>query len=233
MDDRGNTEHGEEFDEYERAAIVMRLIWAVVLVAALAAEDAMAGEPRWSVEALIGDAHNFESPTRIEHPAVPAASFDGRYTTRGLEGPLHYTFRASRLLERGAWEIQLLHHKLYLRDAPPGVEALSVSHGFNVVTLNRAFEVDHWRLRIGLGPVITHPEARIDGGSYDGPYELSGAAALIGVGRSMALTEAWSLGIEASFTLGHIEVHPAGEPHLEFSITNPAVHAQVGVGYRF
>ena len=214
-------------------ALILNTARLAALTMVLVAGGASAREAIWSIEALIGDAYSFESHTRIEHPAVSTGAFDGRHTTRGLEGPLHYTFRVSRLLEEGAWEIQLLHHKLYLRNAPSAVEALSVSHGFNVLTLNRAVDLEDWRLRFGLGPVIAHPEARVDGISYGGPYELSGAAALVGIGRSIALSTSWSIGAEVSFTLGHINAHPSGAPELEFSITNPAVHVQIGLGCRF
>ena len=84
-----------------------------------------------------------------------------------------------------------------------------------------------------MGPVVTHAEARIAGTSYNGPYELAGAAALIGAGRVLALTSHLYLLGEISATFGYIEVNPEGTPELEFNIRNPALHAQVGLGYRF
>jgi hypothetical protein len=199
----------------------------------LVEQPAVADDAHWAFDVLIGDAYNFDSRTRVRHVSVGRVSIDGEFETRGLEGPLHYAWRVARWEDDKAWELQLLHHKLYLQDPPSPIESLSVSHGFNIITVNRAFEFDGWRARIGLGPVVTHAEARIAGTSYNGPYELAGAAALIGAGRVLALTSHLYLLGEISATFGYIEVNPEGTPELEFNIRNPALHAQVGLGYRF
>jgi hypothetical protein len=190
-------------------------------------------DERWSLEVLVGDAYNFDSRTHIEHDGLGELRFDGEFETHGLEGPLHYAWRVARWRGDRAWELQLLHHKLYLQNLPPGIEALSISHGFNIITLNRAFELDHWRVRVGAGPVVAHPEARIGNSSYNGPYELGGAAALFGIGRWLQLSSHWSLGAEASLTFGYVDVRPSGSPKVELSVRNPAVHAQVGLSYGF
>ena len=206
----------------------------IVLLAQLGGVQALASEPAaWSLDVLIGDAYNFSSQTQIEHVQVGAGSFGGDYETRGFEGPLHYAWRIAHWQDDRAWELQFLHHKLYLRNGPPAVETLSVSHGFNIVTLNRAFKLDGWLLRVGVGPVIAHPEARISGSPYDGPYEVGGAAAMAGIGRSLALTPRLFLHAELEMTFGYIDVHPEGSPDLEITILNPAAHAQIGLGYGF
>lgn len=210
------------------------LKWLIFpLPAVLPIEQLPAQDVEWSLDVLIGDAHNFPTRTHIDHEALGENSLAGDYDTRGLEGPLHYTWRVSRSVDDRAWELQLLHHKLFLTNRPGGVDSLSVSHGFNIITLNRAFELDGWKLRIGVGPVIAHPEARISGLRYDGPYELGGAAVLAGIGRSFELSQHWTAIAEASTTFGYIEVSPSGPSNLELTIRNLAVHAQVGVGYRF
>jgi hypothetical protein len=187
----------------------------------------------WSFAVLVGDAYNFDSHTRIEQDTLGDVSLTGDYETRGLEGPLHYAWRISRWEDDRGWELQLLHHKLYLQNRPAGVESLSVSHGFNIVTINRALVYRGWILRAGLGPVVTHAEARITETSYDGPYEIAGAAGLFGAGRQLNLGAHFYLLGEVSATFGYIDAHPDGTPDLEIKISNPALHAQVGVGYRF
>jgi hypothetical protein len=208
------------------------------LAAALAcvvgfAQPSAARQPEWSAELLIGDAFNLTSRTHIHNVQVAAAAFDGDYETRGFEGPLHYAWRLTRWDQDRGWELQLLHHKLYLRNRPAALEALSISHGFNIVTLGRAYARDAWRFRIGLGPVIAHPEARIAGVSYGGDYELAGAAAVGSVGATFDLTPRWSIAGEIAATFGYADVHPSGEPDLRFSVRNPAIHAQFGIGYKF
>lgn len=209
-------------------ALTCSLSWALVFSQAVASE-----EPAWSLEVLIGDAFNFDSRTHIRYDQSAPLDLDGDYETRGLEAPLHYTVRLAHWDQDRAWELQVLHHKLYLRNRPPAVDALSVSHGFNIVTLNRAYALDRWRLRVGLGPVVAHPEARIGGTSYDGPYELAGVAGLGGIGTGLAITPNLSIVGEITATFGYIEAHPQGSPDLSFSIRNPAIHAQLGIGFRF
>ena len=206
----------------------------VALACAIGFPQALAAQqPEWSAEMLLGDAFNLKSHTHIHSEPVSPAAFGGDYETRGFEGPLHYALRLTRWSQDRGWELQLLHHKLYLRNRPSAVEALSISHGFNIVTLGRAYAMGPWRFRFGLGPVIAHPEARIAGVSYPGDYELAGAAALGSVGATFDLTLRWALVGEIAATFGYADVHPSGEPDLRFTVRNPALHAQVGIAYRF
>jgi hypothetical protein len=213
----------------------MMCLRLALLAASLLASDVRSAErtPDWSFELLAGDAYNADSRTRIRHSELGNLSFAGDYQTRGLDSPLHYAWRIARWEQGKAWELQLLHHKIYLQNRPAGVDALSVSHGFNILTMNRAIEYSGWRIRAGVGPVITHAEARILGTSYDGPYEIAGAAALIGVGRRLRLGTHWHLLAEATGTFGYMRAKPDGASPLEVTVRNPALHVQAGVGYQF
>src|SRR4030095_17038218 len=98
---------------------------AAALLGAAACMQAWAAQkPEWAVELLIGDAFNLTSRTHIHNVQVAPAAFGGDYETRGFEGPLHYAGRLTRWDQDRGWELQLLHHKLYLRNRPPAVEAL-------------------------------------------------------------------------------------------------------------
>lgn len=215
--------------------MIVRNVWkSVVTCAALACVVPLhAQASNWVFEVLIGDAYNFESPSHVTQSGVDVARFDGDYETRGLEGPLHYAWRIGRWQDDSAWELQLLHHKIYLRHPSAPIEALSISHGFNIITLNRAMRLGSWRTRVGVGPVVTHVEARIAGTAYDGPYELAGAAVLMGVGRELQITKHLYALAEISATYGRIEAEPDGTPPLRLDVRNPALHAQIGLGYRF
>jgi len=136
--------------------VVRSVTLSAALIALLVEQAEAQPQALWSADLLIGDAYNFYSRTHIAHGTLGERSFDGNYETRGLEGPLHYVLRVSRWRDDRAWEVQLLHHKLYLENRPAGADSLSVSHGFNIVTLNRAFELNRSVIRIGLGPVVAH-----------------------------------------------------------------------------
>lgn len=69
--------------------------------------------------------------------------------------------RAGHSSGERAWEVSLMRHKIYLTNPPPGVSDVSVSHGFNILSLNRAFKAGDWTYRFGAGPVVTHAEAAL------------------------------------------------------------------------
>src|SRR3954470_12198178 len=143
----------------------------------------------WNLEVAGGDALSFHNRLKIEQEGGYSQSVNADYETRAFRSPLYYMLRAGRWQGDEGWELSLLHHKLYLTNPPPGVSGLSVSHGFNVITVNRAFNRGDWTWRLGAGPVVTHAEATILSTTYDGPYRLAGAAALASVGRRFYIGE--------------------------------------------
>jgi hypothetical protein len=146
------------------------------------------------------------------------------YETRGLRSPLYYLLRAGRWDERRGWEISLLHHKLYLTNPPAGVANLSVSHGFNIVSLNRSFRDGDWTWRLGAGPVITHAEAVILGTQYHGPYRLAGVALMGGVGRRFYVGERTYLALEGAASAAYASPRLEGAPGAELKVRNIALH---------
>lgn len=196
-------------------------------VAAAAADDV------WSVELMTGGAYNFNTHLRIEQSGGFARSLTAHYDTHPFENPLYYSVRVGRWNENGGWELQLIHQKLYLQNPPAGVESLSVSHGFNIITVNRGFVHDGWRFRIGAGPVVTHAEAVVNGTSYDGPYELCGAALIGTVGKQLRITKSVYINAELGGTLGYAKPSPQGNPALHLKVSNAALHGLIGVGANF
>jgi hypothetical protein len=39
------------------------------------------------------------------------------------------------------------------------VADVSISHGFNIISVNRAWRTGGWTYRVGADPVVTHAEA--------------------------------------------------------------------------
>lgn len=192
-----------------------------------------AADERWSLEAYVGDAYNFRTRLEIEQDGGYSRSLRADYETRGFERPLYYMVRAARWQEARAWEAALIHHKLYLRNPPDGVTALSISHGFNIVSVNRAARAGQWSYRLGAGPVVTHAEAVINGVAYDGPYKLSGAALLAGGGRRFEVGKSVFLSAELMATAAYASVTLPGSPQAKLRASNAAVHALIGVALEF
>jgi hypothetical protein len=186
----------------------------------------------WNVEAYGGTAYNLKNNRlKITQDGGFSETVNADYDTRGFRAPPYYMLRGSRWQGGAAWEFSLIHHKLYLRNPPPGVSGLSVSHGFNLLSVNRAFQSDAWIYRLGAGPVVTHAEATILGTKYDGPYRLAGVALLAGAGRRFYLAERTFIGVEAALTAAYAKPKLSGPPQAELSVKNTAAHLLFGLGY--
>jgi hypothetical protein len=187
----------------------------------------------WSLEGFGGNAYNLRSGLHIAQDDGYSASVRADYDTRGWRSPLYYMLRAGRWSEDRAWEVSVLHHKLYLSNPPAGVADVSVSHGFNIVSLNRAFRQRDWIWRLGAGPVVTHAEATILGTRYDGPYTLAGVALVTGVGRRFYLAEATYLAFEGGMTAAYAKPQLEGTPGATLTVRNFALHGLLGIGLDF
>src|SRR3982750_3990849 len=117
------------------------------------------------------------------------------YDTRPIADAPYYSYRAGGrdATGRGA-ELEMPHHKLYLRNPAPPIEHFEVSHGYNLPTANLTGPGDAWQWRIGIGLVIAHPEGRVAGHELGGArtalgggYHIAGVSAQLALGRRYAL----------------------------------------------
>ena len=205
--------------------------WCALLL--VAAPLAPAAAQSWSLEAYVGTAYNFRNRLEITQDGGFSSSLSAKYDTRGFDTPLYYLVRAGRWEKRAGWELSLLHDKLYLSNPPAGVASLSISHGFNILSVNRAFRYGNWLYRIGAGPVITHAEANINGVTYDGPYKLAGAAFVSSIGRRFYIGTSTFLSVEAMLTAARATPKLPGPPDAELKVNNVALHLLAGIGREF
>jgi hypothetical protein len=204
----------------------------------LAAASAAAGEGRWRVELALGGAHSFDSTLRIEQVAQPVLTIEAGWATRSFDSPLYYAWRFARADARGAWALRFVHHKVHLENTTPEVERFSVSHGYNLLTLERAFILRGFDLSAGMGLVIAHPESTVrgrtrpegEGGPFGGGYFLTGPTAALAVSRRVAISRHFAIVPEGRFTLSRARVPIADG---EASVPNTAVHLLLGLEARF
>jgi stage V sporulation protein SpoVS len=104
-----------------------------------------------------------------------------------------------------------------------------VSHGWNLVTIQRASRGRILDWRIGAGAVVAHAEGRIRGREVGtGDYHLSGAGALVGAGKSFAISRRFFATAEGQVTFSWARV-PIEEGHARTA--NVAFHALFGLGF--
>jgi hypothetical protein len=205
--------------------------WFLLLPALLAAEEG------WTVQASAGLVTNLETSLTIRQGGFEEIEVDDAdYETRPLEGPLYYSLRAGRWRGRTGWELELIHHKLFLQNLPPEVQRFDISHGYNLVTVNRGWDLRRFLVRSGAGVVVAHPENEVRGLVLDeeetnlsGGYHLAGPAVQVGVEKRFALGESWFLGLEGKVSAAWAEVPVTGG---EAEVPNVAAHVLLGAGWR-
>jgi hypothetical protein len=204
----------------------------------LAAATAAAGEPGWRVELGLGGAHSLGSTLQLEQEDQPALALDADWAARSFESPLYYALRLARADARGAWALRFIHHKVHLENTTPEVERFGVSHGYNLLTLERGFTLGGFELWAGAGLVIAHPESTVRGetraenagGPFGGGYYLTGPTAALAAGRRLPLGGHVAVVPELRFTLSRARVPIAAG---EASVPNAALHLTVGLEWRF
>jgi len=209
--------------------LVLISILSFLLPLSLAAADG------WVFQGAVGVVENLETSLTIRQAGSPDIEVDADYETHPFESPLYYMLRAGRWRGRAGWEVELIHHKLFLQDPPAEVHDFSISHGYNLLMVNRAWEVRRLLLRAGAGAVIAHPENTVRGRTLDpgdtnlsGGYHLAGPVLQLAAEKRFALGERWFVGLEGKITGARAEVPVAGG---DADVPNVVLHGLVGIGW--
>lgn len=203
----------------------MRGLIVPALLLALASTAHAGG---WDVALLAGTAASLPSRLEIEQDGSPAIALRARYESRAFEPPLYYVVRAGRRLERGAWELQLVHHKLHLRNPPPEVAHFEASHGYNLVTLGRSWRRGPLTWRVMGGAVVPHTESTVRGRSLHSGYRLGGPTLGGGAGVTPTLGPRLRALAEISVFAAHARMPIAGGRALG---AHASLHAAIGLEF--
>ena len=196
---------------------------------ALALATPLVADEGWTFQGSSGMAANLKTRLTIRQSGFAPIRVDADYATRPFEEPAYYSLRAGRWHGRGAWEAELTHHKLYLRNPPPEVSHFEITHGYNLLTLSRAWTSWGLILRVGAGAVAAHAESTVRGQSFESDYHLTGPVLQAGAEKRFALGDRWFLGLEGRITTARARVPVAAG---EAEVPNTALHGLLGVGWR-
>lgn len=201
----------------------------VALAAALFLSSTARAEDRFRAEIFGGTAWSVPTTLTIDQSGEEHLSFRAHWETRPFEDAPYYAARVALWSRRAGWELQLLHHKIYLTNGPPEVEHFEVSHGWNIVTIQRATRGRVLDWRVGAGPVVTHTEGRVRGREVGtGDYHLSGAGALAGAGKSFPILRRLFATAEGQVTLSWARA-PIEDGRARTA--NVALHLLLGLGF--
>ena len=190
-----------------------------------------------SVELMFGYPYNTKSPLHINQDGSSNIATRADFETEPFTPPFYYSMRLAKRTDNAAWELELLHHKLYLQNRPANVQRFDVSHGFNLLFVNRSWDIQPLILRIGLGAVVAHPENTVnnqpladDGGLFGSGQYLAGATGQLSAGWSYAFHRHWFATLEGKLTYAYARLKIA-DGHA--NLLHGALHALGGIGYRW
>lgn len=193
-----------------------------------------------TAELFTGTAWSLPLPLTVRLPSGERR-MRPRYSTRPFADSPYYSYRAGHAgrADGRAVEAEMLHHKLYLENPAPPIERLEVTHGYNLPMANLATAGGGWRLRVGIGLVVAHPEGEIAGRRIGGirtllggGYHIAGVTGQLALGRRYALGSGHTVltaAPEAKVTASWARV-PLERGSL--SLPNAALHLLGGVGVR-
>ncbi|MEW6102596.1 MAG: hypothetical protein AB1630_02060 [bacterium] len=157
------------------------------------------------------------------------------YKSEAFKEAPYYAYRFGLWKEYKAWELELVHQKIILKNKPENVQHFEISHGYNLITINRAFLYPHFILRVGGGIVLTHPESTIRNkeNGYDAEFPngfyISGPTVQIAIARRIKISPRLFGCLETKFTSSYAIDVPVVDGSAD--VPHMAVHLLFGIGY--
>ncbi len=216
----------------------MKIYKNTVIIFILAALTFMPeiSDAQWVFQIGTGSAYNFTSNLEIRQDGEEDINISARYDTKAFSTVAwYYDMRIAKWKDSHAWEFETHHHKLHLDNRPDEVQRFVISHGYNLNTINSAWQINTFIYRIGLGIVITHPETTVrnkeynDKGGING-FHLSGVTAQAALEKRFSVTENIFAYLEAKLTASYAKI-PVEDG--DASVPNAAIHGIFGTGYSF
>ncbi|HTW91238.1 MAG TPA: hypothetical protein VMH22_05965 [bacterium] len=217
------------------AVLVLSLLRADTQL--LSSDQKLAQGPGFHVYASVSDglAYSVPLPIIIRQSGQPDIKLTAHFSTRPFADVPYYDAKVG--IARGPWayELELIHHKLYLDHPPPDVQSFEITHGYNPILVNAVREQWRVRFRAGAGILLAHPETTIRGlplpenGGILGWY-VSGPAAQVSVSKYLGFGHHFFAGLEGKFVGAWARV-PVADGSAD--VPNLSVHGLVSVGWRF
>lgn len=185
------------------------------------------------IEILVGAPLNIETDLDIRQDGEETLDLDGGFRSEPFDMPIYWAVRISRETTDGGVGIELMHDKLFLEDPPDEVGDFVISHGFNLLTLQRAWRTGPLIARAGLGVILAHPENEVRGrrldetdGIFGTGYHLTGPVGLGALGHRLRLSRRLAIATEVRVSVAPVTLPVAGG---EATFTHLAAHLLVGV----
>lgn len=191
----------------------------------------------FSFEILPGGAVTLPSRLLISQEGYPELNLKAHYRTESFKLPVYYSVRLGYSINKSSGlELEFNHLKIYLENKPPEISNFSVSHGYNQLWINYLKNYKYFDTRMGLGPVIAHPENNIrdqklpeSGGILNRGYHLAGVTSMIGIRKRLLVTRRIYIGPEIKLQASWAKVDIVNG-YARFPLF--AIHGQLGLGLK-
>jgi len=189
----------------------MKTLLFILILSLTIPSLSLAQKANWSVELHGGVPYNIPASLMIKQKNEETLRFNARYSSEPMNSPYYWVWRISRWQNKKAWEFEAIHHKLFLDNKTPEIQGFSISHGYNILTINRAFKKRLFKkhdyiLRFGAGLVLPHPENKVrnkelnpDGGLADLGYYFTGPVLNISVSKRFYMSDCLFVNTEIKF----------------------------------
>ena len=126
----------------------------------------------WSFEANLGFPLNISHPITIKQDGYKDLNFKAHFDSKPFEQPFFYVYRFSKWNNNKGWQLEMMHQKLYLNNPPKEVQYFSITHGYNLIMLSRAFKIslikeNDFIISVGTGIILAHSENMIRVKEFD------------------------------------------------------------------
>lgn len=194
----------------------------------------------WVVEIHGGFPINIPLPLTIKQHNQPDIKLTAQFNSEPFVLPVYWVFRISKWKNNKAWEFEMMHQKLYLKNPPPEVEYFSITHGYNQLMINRAFKFNLFKdkefiFRSGAGIVLAHPENKVRGKElnqkqsfFNLGYYVAGPTINLALAKQISLFNRVYLNTEIKNNTSFVKV-PVADGHA--LVWHSAFEVVAGLGF--
>lgn len=190
----------------------------------------------WSVELFMGVPYNFKTNLKIEQDDYPDINLKANYYSEPFVSPFYGSIRLGAMKENMGLEIESIHQKLYLKNTTEEIQRFSISHGYNIITINAKYQ-NKFVYHAGVGIVLAHAESTIreekleeTKGLLNMGYYVTGPAFNLSVQKRFELYKKLYFNLEGKLTACYAKI-----PIKNGTATAPNIAIQFlfGIGYDF
>lgn len=178
---------------------------------------------------------NLPSPVHIMQKGQDAIRFNANFYSEPFYSPQYWMWRLGIENEKGSYELEAIHHKLYLSNKTDLVKQFSISHGLNIITINKGIKYKNYLIHLGIGPIYAHPENNVRDKTLDQTkglfgmgYYITGPCTNIAISRKLFISKKFYSNFELKHTFAYANV-PVADGYAE--VYNNAFHLIFGLGF--